>query len=207
VEAAVSHVRLCRALKEAGFHIDIYFVTVETPFTRQLYEIYGEFLKKAIVLKEHLPTQNDTIKMAVSMVPLNNYDSVIISRIDIIYKTLLINSVNKKFRTVQFIAPSWYNDCVTPMGAPKMNDMFYIFPRFSFDILETLQEMGVYCEDILDTICLDSDEYDCISELFFEPDSEKDMNPYYRIANRPESTTFHSEGKVFPRDFPPSAIV
>jgi len=203
IAASESHLKLCKTLKAAGFQVDIYFATVDTQFSRQLYEIYGAFLKDTILLNEHLPQQNDTIKMAVNMVPIQQYDSVILSRIDLIYKMPLITSVNPTLGKVQFLAPTWYNDCVTRRGAPKMNDMFYIFPRLAFDVLERAQQLSAYGEEFLDVIPLHPGEYRCISELFFEPDSEKDANPYYRIANRPESAVFHSKGRTFPADFPP----
>jgi hypothetical protein len=204
VEAAESHVRLCHALKGAGFQeVDIYFVTVETEFTKRLYEIYGSFVKDSLILKKHLPAQNDTIRIAVSLVPLQHYDSIILSRIDLIYKEPLIKYVRPMIGKVQFMAPTWYKDCVTPRGAPRMNDMFYIFPRLTFDILERAQEFSAYGHKFLDMIPLHPGEYTCISELFFDSDSEKDKNPYYKIANRPEATIFHSEGKTFPADFPP----
>ena len=203
IAASESHLKLCRTLKAAGFQVDIFFVTVDTAFSRQLYEIYRAFLKDTILLNEHLPCQNDMIRMAVNMLPIQEYDSVILSRIDLIYRAPLITSVNPALGKVQFLAPTWYNNCVTPRGAPKMNDMFYIFPRLAFDVLQKAQELSAYGEDFLDVIPLHPGEYRCISELFFEPDSEKDTNPYYRIANRPESTVFHSSGKVYPTDFPP----
>jgi len=203
MQAAESHMRLCTALEAKGYKVDIYFVTVETPYTKRLYDIYDPLLKDGVCLKQVLATQNDTIKLAVSLVPIEQYESVIISRIDLIFKEPLIKSMNPILNKMQFVAPTWYKDCVTPGGAPRMNDMIYIFPRGCYDVLEKAQKLAAYGHSFLDVIPLQPGEYACISELFFDSDSEKDMNPYYRLANRPECSEFHSQGKTFPVDFPP----
>jgi hypothetical protein len=199
--AAQSHVKLCNYLCKIGYEPHIYLTTVATHFTNKLLEIYKPFLNHKNILTQPLPSQGGAIHTAVNAVDPKKYDCIMIVRVDIELYDKFIESVTID-DCITFVSVCWYKCRKTPKSNPRINDTFYQFPRKQFGILELVQKSPhIYGHNFLDYVTYSTSNIRFMTPYYYDSDSFKDYNPYYRIVNREVSSIIHSGSYRYPEDF------
>lgn len=203
MSASTTHNTLAEKIESLGYNVDIYIDTYSTKYDNDLLSIYASRVKGYKFHKSHLESQAALLKDSIELLEesLNNYDAILIVRLDLFLKDKYINDYNPDIKTIQFFSITWYNSYKTPNGNPRINDTIFHYPKQYYDRLQYL-----YTIDNLHNL-LDIDpaiydiDYTLLTTKYYDSDSEKDFNPYYKMVGRKENTVWHSEGKEFPRDF------
>lgn len=199
--AAQTHIQLAELLIAQGYEPHMYLSTYETPYSYQLIEVYKPYLRHANIVKRLYSSQQDMIYTAVSSVPINEYECVLIVRIDIAFKPAFFEAFSITDK-ITFASVCWYDGRKTRGGFPRINDMYYQFPKSQMQYLQKSQENRyAYGHDFIEILRLPPITYRFMTPFYYDSDSQKDWNPFYRIVNRPECETSHSGTYRFPEDF------
>jgi len=199
--ACETHMELVRAIEGQGYKVDVYIDTYSTQYDNQLQAAYGPHLKDARFHKTRFGTQTMLLKDAVEMV--SGSPTLLILRQDMFLKPAFIELYDPGAPQIQFFsicAHGWHK---TPKGNPRINDTVFHFPSTEFAKTEILYSdlTLIGWHELLDNVPLQyGTDYTFMTNRYYDSDSEKDWNPYYRIVGRQESTEWRSEGKEFPRD-------
>ena len=207
--ASATHNKLAEKIESLGYIVDIYVDTYSTKYDDDLLEWYGQRVKVHKFHKIPLESQRALIKDSIDLIEesLDDYEAVLILRLDLFLKDQYIDEYNPEVQTIQFISPLWFYNGKTSNGNPTVNDMIYHYPKKHYSNLFTLytggsKENAMRLHNLLDYKPLVyGTDYTFLSNKFYDSDSEKDFNPYYRITGRPENTVWHDAGKEFPKDF------
>jgi hypothetical protein len=199
--ASKTHMDLVRAIEARGFSVEVFIDTYSTQYDNQLKAAYGAHLKDARFHKTRLGTQTMLLKDGVEMV--SGSPTLLILRLDMYLKPEFMELYDPSAPTIQFFsicAHGWHK---TPKGNPRINDTVFHFP--SKDIGRTAMLYSdlnlIGWHDLLDNEPLKyGTDYSLMTTRYYDSDSGKDWNPYYRIVGRQESTEWRSEGKEFPGD-------
>jgi len=200
--ACQTQMDLVKKIESAGYDVDIFLGTYHTQYDDKIKSWYGEHLKKYIFHRTHLESQNKVIEDAIKIVRATNinYDVIFIMRTDIHLKDLYIQTYNPDTQTVQFASIVWKKYCITPCGNPRINPITSHFPNKFFDKIDGIFKGNLH--NYLDYVPLEyQKEYSFLTDNFYDSDSAKDFNHYYKMIGRPENPVWHSEGMKFPRDF------
>jgi hypothetical protein len=129
---------------------------------------------------------------------LHAYAFTIISRIDIIYKPLLLSLVNPFASTLQFSFNMWIKGAQTSQGFPRVGNMFTFVPR---DLYRVLSSTFPFDHDAWHMFVTDSAQYTMANEdmgliapTLHDADSAKDWNPLYYVVNRNMCCEWSSPG-------------
>lgn len=206
--ACMSHIELIRAIESQGYGVDVFIDTYHTQYDEELRSWYGDVLKEARFHPTALESQKALIKDALDMVSeiQNEYDSILILRMDLLLKSEFIQRYRANTPTIQFVGIIWTRDYKTPKNNPRINDIIYHFPKAYYHKMPLLYDeyhTHQFGHDLLDIAGLEYEkDYSLMTTNFHDADSQKDFNPYYRIVNRPENPVWHDgSSKEFPRDF------
>ena len=214
--ACGSHTSLFDDLISQGVHdIDVFINTYSTPYDDKINDIYGKRVKGHNFITTYNVTpegMHDHLYMAKSLLHVGweeKYNMILALRIDLVLKGhrvlmdhCLLSSgiVASNSNTIAAMDKIAYPSvCFIPYhihnGKPRVNCMFAIIPKSCFDLLNSRQR-------ILDHAAWDSlpdGKAMVILDTYHDSDSEKDFNTMYRVANRPETTVWHSQGYRFDR--------
>ena len=208
-EACATHIKLAEKIESLGYNVDFYIDTYSTKYDSDLLGFYGSRVKASKFHPSHLESQEALIKNSIDLLEgfRDTYEALLILRLDLFLKDQYINEYNPGVQTIQFLSPLWLLNSKTPKGNPRINDMIFHYPRYYYDKLYILysdssKENGMRMHDVIDyTDIVYGKNYTFLSNNFYDSDSQKDLNPYYRIIGRPENTVWHDKGKEFPKDF------
>jgi hypothetical protein len=207
--ASDTHNKLAEKIESLGYIVDVYIDTYSTKYDNDLLSWYGTRAKLHKFHKVPLESQEALIKDSIELMEesIDYYDAILLLRLDLFLKDQYINEYDPGVQTVQFISALWLRNSKTPKGNPRINAIIFHYPKKYYNKLHILytgssKKNGMRMHDILDydTLVYNVD-YTFLSNNFYDSDSQKDLNPYYRIVGRPESTVWHDAGKEFPRDF------
>ena len=205
--ACATHNKLAEKIEQLGYTVDLYVNTYNTKYSSDLSLWYGSRLVKCKIHQTHMESQVALIKDSVEMLSelIHTYDTVLIIRIDLFLKDKFINDYSPDVPTIQFVCVLWIANSKSSKGNPNVNDVIFHFPKKYFPVLDILYDSikyGPRHHDILDNTNLKyNKDYTFLTQSFHDSDSQKDFNPYYKMIGRPESTIWHDEGKVYPRDW------
>lgn len=203
MDACRSHIALCRAIEAKGYKVDILLDTYSTQYNQEVIEIYQPYITQYKFHKQTLPHQQHMIHDCVSMFQGCHglYDCVLFLRFDILLKSEFINVYNPSIDKVMFLCICWWKDRKTHLGNPRNVDAIHHIPRRLYPVLATFA--NIFCEhNFLDHIPLKlGEDYDVMTKKYYDANSESDLNPYFKIVGRPESTIWHSPDKLFPEDY------
>ena len=206
--ACETHNKLADKIESLGYNVDIYIDTYTTKYDNELLSWYGERVKGSKFHKEHLPSQEALIKDSIDLLEdsIDYYEVLLILRLDLFLKDQYIDEYNPDVDKIQYISACCFST-KTPKGNPKINDVIFHFPKKYYTELYILYngdstKNGMRPHDMLDdsNIAYDVD-YTFLTKTYYDADSQKDLNPYYRMTNRPENTVSRDLGREFPRDF------
>ena len=201
MRACASHLELFKYMESKGVTVHVYIHTISTPYNNDLLKVYGDYVKKSTFRQQMLRGQEFLVKEAADNVHVDEYDSLMLTRIDLILRPQFFTVFNPLSEKILFISVCWWKDRYTPRRNPRVNDVFYFFPKNLYQKFHEAQARFGYGHNFLDNVPCTQDEWAFFVDYFLDSDSEKDLNPLYRIANRKEATIFQSPGKKYPDDF------
>jgi len=193
---------LVKKIESAGYDVDIFLDTYHTQFDDEMKSWYGENLKNSKFHETYLESFNKVIEDAMNMVRATNinYDVIFIMRTDLYFKELYIETYNPDTPTLQIFSMLWKKDSKTENNNPKINHTTLHFPNKYFDKIDSLFNGDLHY--YLDIVNLEyQKDYSFLTDNFYDADSAKDFNHYYKMIGRPENPVWHSEGMKFPRDY------
>lgn len=195
LEAFQTHVSLLRAQPEE-VKPTLKVLTYKTQFSDLIAKYYGAFNPQIQELETPIGYNNlvrSIVDEAKASAPVGGWDFIFIFRIDLILKDKLRHIFNYKANSIAYPSVCWAKDSRLFNGRYRVNDMFLFVPK---PHLKDLYEGHIplnhnACES------MPAELYNNVRfflDTYHDSDSEKDKNPLYQIANRPESVHWHSEG-------------
>ena len=151
-----------------------------------------------------MPNQGSLVRDSIRLLKSTNnaYDGILLIRADMYLKGSYIDKYNPDVNTIEFFSLLWKKDARTRKGNPKINDMIFHFPKKFFKEMDSIFELNDSFHTCLDFVPLKyKEEYSLFTNYFYDSNSANDLNPFYRLVGRPESSKWQSEGLEFPRDF------
>jgi len=199
--ACSTHMDLVRSIEAKGFQVEVYIDTYSTQYDNRLRENYGGYLKDARFHTTRFASQSLLIKDAAELIGAAPA-TLLILRLDMYLKAPFMDLYRPDAETIQFFSICSHGWHKTPKGNPRINDTIFHFPEKDFHKTSMLYKSSVIgWHELLDTEPLKYGvDYSLMTTKFYDSDSAKDFNPYYRLVGRPENQVWRSEGKEFPRD-------
>lgn len=184
--------------------IKIKLITYNTTFTNNLIDWFKDYNTEFIVLDEPIGYDN-LYKKSLSLTQKeNDIDFIFFMRIDLILKEKFFEVFDIKNQKITYPSICWITSFLDPRTTPhhktfaknrhRINDLMLFIPKNFFselyngEILITPHEACDYMSDYL---------YKNVSffiDTYHDSDSYKDRNPLYKVANRPETEKWYSEG-------------
>jgi hypothetical protein len=199
--ACSTHMDLIRSIEAKGFQVEVYIDTYSTQYDNRLRENYGGYVKGARFHTTRFASQSLLIKDGIELIG-SAPAPLLILRLDMYLKPPFIETYRPETQTIQFFSVCSHGWHKTPKGNPRINDVLFHFPEAAFERTSMLFENNfIGWHELLDYEPLEyGSMYSFMTTKYYDSDSEKDFNPYYRLVGRPESSIWRSEGKEFPRD-------
>jgi hypothetical protein len=195
MNAAKSHVEFIENLKEKDCSMDVYLSSYHTKFNENLKTVYSNYLINTIFY-DNLIGPHNLIHNTLNNITLDQYDFVLIMRIDMYLKHKFIEIFNPNWDKILF--PSI---CFKPYHIygehPRVNDIMIYVPKKYYNYIKNIDygHHMWYC--FMHTTNLTYDDLDTMIPTFHDSDSAKDFNPLYYLVNRYRSDIFHTEGHFF----------
>jgi len=194
--ACDSHIRLIEHLKKTyNTDISVFLATYTTPYDRELLHMYSKYLIDHKILGDVVGL-NNLFRMALHSTTISKYDFVFYVRVDLLLKKDLFAVFNPNLQTIHFPFVCWIkwnkfgND-------PRVCDTFLFIPKKYYSYLPYINIYhGTWCE-LTNRTNLTYDDMDTFATTYHDSNTENDCNPFYSIVNRPEATTWFSEGHNF----------
>ena len=190
--ACVSHLNFVKYIcAEYNVKFDLIISTYKCDQSRYLDTWYGrdEGLFGSIIIKLHTHNASQCADhMSVLPTDTSHYLFTLHARPDIILKPPFNKLINPSFKQLMFlsICPSIRGWHVTSDGHPRVNDVIYFVPQ-KFHIYNRHKA----CHNSIDYLVSQGLKYpDDINVMvyeYYDSDSYKDKNPFYRISNRAEN--------------------
>jgi len=201
VLACTTQLQLIQLIESKGIEVHVYIYTYTTQYDSHLVAIFKNYIKQVIFLDSLLSSQSHLISFGLDQIEIEKYDMVSILRIDLVLKYDFFKLFDPFSNKIVFPSVTWYKDRFTPKGNPRINDIFYFFPKSKYSILYQAKDKLEFYHTFIDNVDIQPDDYTFMTDLYIDSDSEKDFSILTRISNRPECTIFHSPDKKFKDDF------
>jgi hypothetical protein len=194
--ACDSHIRMIEHLKKTySADVSVFLGTYTTPYDRELLHMYHKYLVDHKILGDVIGL-NNLFRLAVQSVTISKFDFLFYVRIDLFLKEGLFAAFRPDLQTIHFPFVCWIrwnkfgND-------PRVGDTFLFLPKKYYPYLPFINIYhGTWCE-LVNKTNLTYHDLDTFITTYHDSDTEKDSNPLYFIVNRPEATTWWSEGHQF----------
>lgn len=195
-EACLSHVDFFKQFSnEIDFEVNV--ITYSSKFNSFLTHWYQDYNPKVKILHKFIGFLSlfDSVRTDLaSRADLDTYDFIFVSRIDIVYKSMMNYVFKYNSSKVLYPFVCWHNACYThPMGRLRVSDVFVLIPKDKYEFIfdGQIQLRHNACDLMSDYIY---NEIDFGLLTLHDSDSAKDFNPLYKIVNRPESKKWKSRG-------------
>lgn len=200
--ACLSHTAFLDSISEE-VDVNLLIVSYSTKFNDMLYEWYGKYNPKFVLLNDMIGGKNLFYRALEETKYLVDKDFVFFQRIDIILKKPFKDKIFFPLDKIMFSSVCWMTSFMDPRHTPhhktfatnrhRVNDMLLYVPKEFF--------VDLYDRKIIllhETCNLMSEEtYKHVSfylDTYHDSDSNKDRNPLYKTANRGEASIWYSEG-------------
>lgn len=197
-EAFASHLRFIKKLKALSIECDTVVNTYSTQYDHKILDIYKP-ARHAFCTD--LVGWINLYKGSVNLVNeiIDGYDFVHYIRIDLVLKSFFIDnfvlSDKIRYSSLCFIKNN-YHKCIS--GSPRVADLLLFVPKEFFRLFtERHLIMAHQSFDTLLECNVPRDKIGCYTNTYHDSDSNKDWNPFYRIANRKETTEWYTNGFVY----------
>lgn len=199
MEACKSHIKLFEYLQtKMKTAIDVCIETYPTQYNYELYKIYKKYDKYKY---EHNNKIGITglFKHAISRIPINSYDFVFYLRIDLCLKDKMLSLVRFDENKILFPFICFtIHDCDKIGKYPRVCDTFMIIPKKHFNIFKQIEIDHHSWKHLMEKNNLCLKQIDTMIYTYHDSDSQKDLNPLYYIANRPQCPkSYNNEKQLF----------
>jgi len=198
-KATMSHISFCKFLKNIGIDTDIIINTYDTKYENNLKEWYSKFNLKYISNRELIGVDNLVNNAIKSINNLNEYDSILTTRLDIFLKAYFKKIFNKNWNKIMFISQNWTLWNFFDNGDPCINPIIQFIPKkylYINFISVDHNAWSVY----KNMHKLTKNDMDFMLDYYHDADSYKDYNPVYRIVSREENKIWYDKGIKINRD-------
>ena len=202
-EASLSHVAFCDAMKKKGVNMDVLIHTYPTKYEKDLRSWYtyptSYYEKKRYPFKT--PDNALDSFMRITKKIDRSYDFVLLTRLDILLKPHLYTLINplwdkiyffsQEFTGCEFFVCGFYEGNI-----PAVNPVLEFIPKRFFYMLEHTSVDHTAWRKYYN---LGIKELEFMVEEYYDADTYLDYNPYYKMANRPETHIHYDKGKKIDR--------
>lgn len=197
IEACETHVKFINHIKNKyDCNIDVYVGTYNTQYNDNLIYMYKQYLIDYKIFSDVVGLGNLFFDSINNINDMEQYDFVLYFRIDLFLKDQFFEIFNPKWTNIRFPCITWEKQYIVN-NKPRVNDMMLYVPKKYFN---KINGMGISHESWYKyntELNISDDEMSFMINTYHDSDSEKDNNPLYYIVNRPESSTWHTQGKFF----------
>lgn len=197
--ATESHVNFIKKLNEFGIETNVIINTYETKYENELKSWYNKNIIKILINDELIGIKN-LVNNALKSIETNNYDFIIVIRIDLFLKEQFVTNIINKINCNKILFPfiTWTKDCEYN-NCPRVADTILFIPKKYFYL--TREEKQIYLSHdawYLNKINygLSSSDMDVMIYTFHDSDSSKDFNPLYYMVSRSETNNWFSDPNV-----------
>jgi len=185
--------------------VSAYISSYHTKFDADLIHVYEKYLLGYTMHKNIIGIHNLFHKSIHIIEDINQYDFVLMIRIDLFLKEYFVNIFDPRINKILFPSITWYKDHKVHItnDYPRVNDTIFFVPKKYFNFIKYISYNN-NCSDghnnwkyLVENGKLSYDDIDTMINTYHDSDSEKDYNPLYYIVNREENKIFHSPGVFF----------
>ena len=200
-----SHESYDEQLKACGTHISfiesiglthVYLASYNTQFNDQLLDVYSRYLVGHMFYDDVIGIDNLFQRSIQQIQDIETYDFILYLRVDLYLKPLFTQVFTPSSKTITFPTV-----CMIPYhrveSHPRVSDTILFIPNKYYKYMRDIKIGHDMWYDLIVNTDLTYDDLDVMISTYHDSDSEKDFNPLYYIVNRPQSSTFHSQGFLF----------
>lgn len=193
--ACFSHVSFFDRLKETkNLNCELFISSYSTKHQQDLLGWYGERLA-SYSFKENLIGLQGLIKDAIQEINFEEYESLLITRLDIEFKEYLSRVFDPTWNKIMFPSACWKVGAYLTKGrnwTPRISDTMEFVPRRLFGHVKRQFHLSHEAWLHYKRSGLTNSDLGLILDTYHDSDSAKDYNPLYKMAGRSESRKFHS---------------
>ena len=200
-EASLSHTTFCDAMKKKGVDMDVLIHTYPTKYEKDLRSWYTYpttyYEKKRYPFKT--PDNALDSFMRITKKIDRSYDFVLLTRLDIELKADFFTLMDPLWDKIYFFsqASTASHKCGFYEGnIPSVNTTLQFIPKKMFVVLD---HTSVNHHAWKKYYNLGIKDLDFMVEEYYRADTYEDYNPYYKMANRPETHIHYDKGKTIDR--------
>lgn len=198
--ASSTQIKIIKQIKEEVNNIDVKLFTYDTQYNQNIIDWYSELNTQFLFYKDPIGYDN-IFKNSISEID-KDYDFILVFRVDLVFKFNFFNLIKKdkiNYTSVcwikSFLNPEYnlYSHNKTPLNKKRVVDALVYVPNKFLNNLKSgeITLLHEACDIMSDYIY---SNVDFILDTYHDSDSQKDKNPIYRIANRPETEIWYSDG-------------
>lgn len=195
IHACTSHIELMSKCKyQFQLDTECVVITYKTKYDHLLQSIYNPYLNKIRFLKDTIGYEN-LCQKSHSLFDAKQYNIVFYIRIDLILKDYFIKIYNPSYTKIVYPFVCWRRDYKQPNGHPRISDLMVSIPSNYLHVLKkrvNILDHNSYSYLLANNVPEHDISY--FINTYHDSDSAKDYNPLYKIANRPETSTWDSQG-------------
>lgn len=189
--ASESHIMLITHLNKFA-NVDVAINTYETIYENELKSWYNNNLIQVLINNELIGLENLINNSLRSIFNINEYDCILVIRIDLFIKEYFLSILNINSNKIQFPFICWAKCCVIN-NCPRIADTILFIPKKYFYLINNrifLSHDSWYKN--IKEYNLSNHDMEFMINTFHDSDSEKDFNPLYYMVSRPESKISHT---------------
>jgi hypothetical protein len=195
---SITHSKLKKVLNTKGFQTDILINTRSTKYSNKLEDWYSPLniimnnLSNKIHAREYM--MQSTIKN-INKLNKNDYDFILIIRIDIFLKPEFYNVLNTESEKINFLANNYNPRTCENIIDNELSvvDICLFIPKKYYYILDENFKLWHNSWYIFkNEYGLTDDDMTFMSNIKFDSDTLIDNNPYYTISGKKENTNLHN---------------
>jgi len=201
IKACKSHITFIENM-EQKYNLEISYVIISsytTNYDSELIAIYDKYLISSTFQQTLIGLTNIFHNILLNIKNINDYDFIFYIRIDLFLKEYLLKVMNITKNKILFPSICWGKNCIIK-NYPRVNDMMMFIPKKYYEFIRDINIYHNCWYKLINTSTIKNDDLDVILNTLHDSDSEKDNNPIYYIANRPESKVWHSPNQIFDKE-------
>ena len=201
-QASDSHISFCNYLKNThNIDMDIIINTPDTKYESELKTWYNGYNLTYMKNNGEIGF-NAAAQEAVNNMDKEKYDFIFLTRMDVFIKPYFYNIFNPNWKKIYFISQDFtgWGNCGfvenTDINIPAVNPIFEFIPNNYFKVLSNINIDHLAWNHYNNVFNLTHNDMDFMCNEYYDADSYKDFNPYYKMISREENTIHYDNGKT-----------